>query len=217
MVSAPAAERTSRENRTRYVVLGMLTFAPMTGYGLRQAIDRSVGHFWQESYGQLYPTLRRLAAEGLVEATGEGGGSGRRSETWAITERGRKVLAGWLSRPPVLEPARNELLLKFFFADAVPREVTARNLDAAAAALRAYGAELEGIAAHVDAVTGPGRPVPPGRLTIDYGLGFVRMTLDWLEHAREYLAGAAARGAGGARRNTGARRRTAARTPGEKR
>ena len=40
----------------------------MTGYGLRQAIAGSVGHFWQESFGQLYPTLRRLAQEGLVEA-----------------------------------------------------------------------------------------------------------------------------------------------------
>ncbi len=189
MRAAPVPARKARENRTRYVVLGMLTAAPMTGYGLRKAIEGSVGHFWQESYGQLYPTLRQLAAEGLIEGRATRGGPGRGGATYHLTGRGRSVLATWLEVPPVLEPERNEILLKVFFAGAVPPEVTARNLESVAAALRVQRAELEGIAARMDAL--PEREwhpdAPYWRLTLDFGLDFMRTALAWLERAQAVL------------------------------
>jgi DNA-binding PadR family transcriptional regulator len=179
----------ARENRTRWVVLGMLTVAPMTGYGLRKAIAESVGHFWQESFGQLYPALRQLAAEGLVEARATRGGPGRGGATYHVTAAGRAALAGWLAQPPALEPERNELLLKVFFAGAVPPEVTARNLDAAAVALRALRAEYEGISAAIEAVPARSRhaDAPYWRLTLDFGLDYTRMALAWLERAQATL------------------------------
>lgn len=39
--------------------------APGSAYALRQRIAGSVGHFWRESFGQLFPTLAVLEAEGL--------------------------------------------------------------------------------------------------------------------------------------------------------
>src|ERR1035441_9620557 len=52
-------------NRTAYVLLGLLSIEPnQSGYDLRKAIESSVGYFWGESYGQIYPTLKRLAAGG---------------------------------------------------------------------------------------------------------------------------------------------------------
>jgi DNA-binding PadR family transcriptional regulator len=186
-----AAKRPARENRTRWVVLGMLTAAPTTGYGLRKAIAGSVGHFWQESFGQLYPALRRLAAEGLVEARATRGGPGRGGSTYHVTPRGRVALAAWLARPPVLEKQRNELLLKVFFAGAVPPEVTARNLDGVAAKLRAELATLEAIGREIDAaaVGGARHPdAPCWRLTLDFGLSSLRMALAWIDEAKGVLA-----------------------------
>jgi DNA-binding PadR family transcriptional regulator len=179
----------ARENRTRWVVLGMLTVAPMTGYGLRKAIAESVGHFWQESFGQLYPALRQLTAEGLVEARATRGGPGRGGATYHVTPAGRAALAGWLAVPPILEPERNELLLKVFFAGAVPPEVTARNLAPVEAALQALHAEYERIAAEIDARPPRDRhpDAPYWRLTLDFGLDYTRMALDWLERARTVL------------------------------
>ncbi len=188
MRTAPAAARRPRENRTRYVVLGMLTAAPMTGYGLRQAIAGSVGHFWQESFGQLYPALRRLAAEGLVEARATRGGPGRGAATYHVTARGRAALAAWLALPPVLEPPRNELLLKVFFAGAVPPEVTARNLAGVAAALRAERATLEEIARRMEASVEHHPDEPYWRLTLDFGLVFLRSALAWIDRAQAVLA-----------------------------
>jgi PadR family transcriptional regulator AphA len=195
MRTAPAPARKTRENRTRWVVLGMLTAQPMTGYGLRKAIEGSVGHFWQESYGQLYPTLRALVAEGLVGARATRGGPGRGGAVYEVTARGRVALAGWLALPPVLEPQRNELLLKVFFAGAVPGEVTARNLDAVASALRAQRGELEGISAKIAALPARGRhpDAPFWCLTLDFGLEFTRMALAWLERAQAVLRAGRAR------------------------
>jgi len=193
MRAAPATNRRPRENRTRYVVLGMLTAAPNTGYGLRQAIAGSVGHFWQESFGQLYPALRRLAAEGLVEATATRGGPGRGGATYHVTPRGRAALAAWLAVPPVLEPSRNELLLKVFFAGAVPPEVTSRNLDRVAAALRAQQAQLVEIAGCMDAAADHHPDEPYWRLTLDFGLEFLGTALAWVDRAKAVLARAPVR------------------------
>jgi DNA-binding PadR family transcriptional regulator len=54
------------QNRTKYAILGILALAPQTGYELKQFIERSLSAFWQESYGQLYPTLKLLVSEGLA-------------------------------------------------------------------------------------------------------------------------------------------------------
>jgi len=196
MTNRPATSRL-RENRTRYVVLGMLRIGPMTGYALRQAIAASVGHFWQESYGQLYPTLRRLTSEGLVEARPTRGGPGRGANTHHLTAAGRRELSRWVAKPPAPEPIRNELLLKLFFAGCVPAEVMARNLEEIEGRLRAELAELEAVAPRLDGELSNQPDAPYWRLTLDFGLMAVRGTLDWLARARAVCGafGAVARSA----------------------
>jgi DNA-binding PadR family transcriptional regulator len=185
----PAARRAPRESRTRWVILGMLTVAPMSGYGLRKAIAGSVGHFWQESFGQLYPALRLLVAEGLVEARATQGGPGRGGATYHVTPAGRAALSAWLALPPLLPPQRNELLLKVFFAGAVPAAVTSRNLDRVAATVRGELAALEEIARVLEGPGAGSHPdAPYWRLTLDFGLSFLRMALGWIDRTQGVLA-----------------------------
>src|SRR2546429_5742806 len=61
-----------RANTSRYAILGVLSRRPMSGYDVKKLIERSIAHFWSESYGQIYPILNRLAAEGLAERRREG-------------------------------------------------------------------------------------------------------------------------------------------------
>ena len=48
-----------KNNRTAYVLLGMLSLAPKaSGYDLHKAIEENFGSFWGESYGQNTPNMR---------------------------------------------------------------------------------------------------------------------------------------------------------------
>jgi len=105
------------------VLLGLLTIGPMSGYDLGQAIRTSVGFFWNESYGQIYPNLKNLAAEGLVTSKTERQKGKPDRHIYSITKKGRERLAAWLAVEPQPEIPRNELLLKLFFGAQVPAEI----------------------------------------------------------------------------------------------
>jgi DNA-binding PadR family transcriptional regulator len=45
----------ARQAQTSTAVLGALSVEPMTGYEIRQVIADVLGHFWHESFGQIYP------------------------------------------------------------------------------------------------------------------------------------------------------------------
>jgi DNA-binding PadR family transcriptional regulator len=97
------------------VLLGLLTIESMSGYDLGVTIRSSVGHFWNESYGQIYPNLKKLEAGGFVTSKTERQKGKPDRNIYFITKNGRDRLAKWLAVPPQPEIPRNELLLKLFF------------------------------------------------------------------------------------------------------
>ncbi len=105
------------------VLLGLLAIEPMSGYDLGLNIRASVGHFWNESYGQIYPNLKKLAASGWVISRTERRKHKPDRHIYFITKKGRERLAKWLAVPPQPEIPRNELLLKLFFGEQVPAEI----------------------------------------------------------------------------------------------
>ena len=93
-------------------VLGALSIQPMSGYALREAIGDVLGHFWSESFGQIYPTLKALEQEGLVARAGTARAGG---STFTVTDTGRRRLRELLTEPVREVPPRNGLLLRLFF------------------------------------------------------------------------------------------------------
>jgi DNA-binding PadR family transcriptional regulator len=176
-------------NRTAYVLLGLLSIEPnRSGYDLRKAIESSVGYFWGESYGQIYPTLKRLAAEGLIAASSSASKPRQRRQEYALTDAGRTCLREWLTLPFQNDPPRNEFLLKLFFGrEAAPsvsighiRELQERNRRTLATML-----ELEAFAG----AQGPQNPhFPFWMLTLSLGIAVTRAALDWGEAALAQLA-----------------------------
>jgi len=103
---------------TPYVILGLLRFGPLSGYGIRAELTRATAGFWSESYGQIYPALRSLLRGGRVRRLGQGGGKRtRRKVTYAITAKGRAALEAWLAQSPRAEQPRNDLLVKLYLSD----------------------------------------------------------------------------------------------------
>ena len=101
-----------RSSQTDVAVLGALSIEPMTGYQVRQAIGEVLGHFWHESFGQIYPCLKQLEAEGLIRASA---GERAASSMFHITAAGRRQLKARLREEPEAQSPRNATLLRVFF------------------------------------------------------------------------------------------------------
>jgi len=114
--------------KTKYVLLGLLAHSPQTGYSIKKSIEYEYSHFWQESYGQIYPTLKILVQEGLAVEDSESG-NGRGQITYSITGAGTAELKKWLSEAPDIEKLRYEILLKVSFGASTEPAVILGHLD----------------------------------------------------------------------------------------
>lgn len=101
---------------TAYVILGMVSREPRSGYEIKAVVDNTTRFFWAASYGQIYPELKRLSEAGLVEGIDASTGDRKRTR-YAITADGEAELKDWLRRPPETAEMREEGLLKLFFSD----------------------------------------------------------------------------------------------------
>src|SRR3989442_5298099 len=97
----------------------------MSGYDVKKLIERSIAHFWSESYGQIYPILNRLAAEGLAERRRERQRGKPDRHVYSLTSKGRPELLRWLALTARLQPLRSAVLLKTFPGRARPLAHTA--------------------------------------------------------------------------------------------
>ena len=129
----------ARSSQTHLAVLGALSVEPMTGYAVRAAITQTLGHFWSESFGQIYPTLTELTARGEIRPTEPGRTSGSRFE---LTDAGRSRLRELLAEPAAVSPPRNGLLLRLFLGgqlgSAHCRVLVQESADLASAMLAGY-------------------------------------------------------------------------------
>ena len=119
----------SRDNKTSYLIMGMLSHEPMTGYDIKRRMELAIRYFWNAGYGQIYPTLAQLEKKGLISPKKAKSSNNRGSRMFAITNKGRTVLKKWLAAPVEGEPVRYEILLKLFFSSLIPPGKTIRALE----------------------------------------------------------------------------------------
>src|SRR5271166_4593192 len=178
-----------KHNQTTYVILGILAIHDdQSGYEIRKTIQQTVGFFWGESYGQIYPTLKRLVVDGLIVPSKSVSQARTKRQEYSITDAGRRALREWLAVPYRDDPPRDEFLLKLFFGhDAAPGVTIAhiRHFQDKLRRLLAMLQELEPLArAHNS--QNPGFPF--WMLTLSFGLAQMRSALEWSESALAELS-----------------------------
>ena len=154
---------------------------PMSGYDVKKTIEGSVGNFWSESYGQIYPMLKGLVAEGLATSSSESGDGRRERTVYALTDAGREELGRWLGMPVEYEVGRVEILLKLFFGWQVSPEENRRKVlefrELHQGLLRKYEAIERSLKA--EHAGHPG--LPYWLMTVRYGRHVSRSLTDWCE------------------------------------
>ena len=118
----------TRSSTSRYAVLGMLSLGPQSGYDIKKLIEQSIAHFWSESFGQIYPVLRRLEAQGLAVRRREKQDRKPDRHVYSLTPKGLEELRRWLVHPARPEGFRSELLLKLFLGGRAPAEESLRQV-----------------------------------------------------------------------------------------
>ena len=88
----------------RYALLALLNVEPMTGYDLFKEFETSVGHVWHAPDSQIYPELRRMEAEGLLEGEEIPWGPRGKKRQYHVTEAGLLAFRNWMNT--TLEYAR---------------------------------------------------------------------------------------------------------------
>jgi DNA-binding PadR family transcriptional regulator len=164
---------------TAYVILGMLSWRPMSGYEIKALVDKSTRFFWAASYGQIYPELRGLAAAGLIEGKSNPQGE-RRRNVYRLTEAGRRELRAWLAVDAESFETRDEGLLKLFFSDAVGPEAAIRALDA-------KRRQHEGVLARLEEIEATGKPTGLAHHVLRYGIECNRWQAEWCERTMREL------------------------------
>ena len=168
----------------KYSILGLLHYKPMHGYRLKEHIERNFGHMWSINYGQIYPNLKKMKAEGLISMHEEvcRGEKGPPRKLYTITDAGKKVFQEWLAQSPEGSMIlRDPFLMRFVFFGFGEE---ARALEHIEEQLGVYEKQLARRYSNLNRWEHSG---PYVQLMADLGVRMNEVILDWLKHARREL------------------------------
>lgn len=169
----------ARTRQTEVAVLGVLSTAPMSGYAVREAIRDVLGHFWSESFGQIYPTLAALERAGHVRHD-------EADRAFHVTASGLAKLRELLAAPVQATPPRNGLLLRVFFGRTLGVEACRALIVQAREQAEQRLADYELTAARVGTESHP--DVPFWLCTIAAGRRTAEATIAWADESLATLS-----------------------------
>ena len=175
---------------TPYAILGLLSTQPMSGYDIRRSLEESLSHFWSESYGQIYPALRKLEAARLIAPVRQAPQDSRRRKLYTLTAAGRAQLREWLSEPPKPQPPRNEMLLKLFFGRHAPPGTCAAHVRRLRVQQERLAHTLERLEHQIKTERRGHPDLRYWLVAISFGVEQSQSLIDWSEFALRELEGA---------------------------
>lgn len=174
----------SRESKTKFAILGMLSFGPQSGYEISQRIQNSTAFFWAESDGQLYPILRKLTQERLLKVHEVSVEGKRRKKNYEITEEGEVALIDWLHQAPTTFNTRNEFLLQLFYGHNISAE---DNIEKIKNFQQALKQQLQLFNIIEQRIKEKSKHPTYSLLTLSYGQLSLKAEIAWCETATKYL------------------------------
>jgi DNA-binding PadR family transcriptional regulator len=175
-----------KENRARFVILGLLSHQPMSGYELKKYSTEWISYFWDIGYGQIYPALKEMSGAGLVEITAA---KGKRAEskTYSLTPAGKAELLKWLKSPKKNEVYRSELLLKMFFSALIEPGFSVEKMKALKTESEKHGKILHGAVLDLEKNISVSPDHPYYMFTAMFGERYYKMCGEWADEVLRIL------------------------------
>jgi PadR family transcriptional regulator, regulatory protein AphA len=96
----------------RHALLALLRVSPLTGYDLQKQFSVSVGHVWHAPDSQIYPELRKMEAQGLIEGEVLPWGTKGKKRQYRVTAEGDRFFLDWMNEPLVYARVRDPAHLR---------------------------------------------------------------------------------------------------------
>lgn len=164
-------------------ILGLLDERPHTGYDLKtRGFSGTVGALWSADQAQIYRTLERLHADGLVSVTKRKQSSRPDRRIFALTPAGRASLLERLGSPTPLPSVRDPFLVQVYFSAALPDGVLADLLSARRMEYEERLARVRELSAELARTGGVSeRDSVLKQTALDGIAGQYRFTIEWLK------------------------------------
>lgn len=111
-----------------HAIVAFLVDRPGSGYDIAKRFNGSVGFFWKATHQQIYRELARLEIQGWVGFESVAQASRPDKKLYHLTDLGRQQLIDWVAQPADVMPIKEELLVKLFVGNLVPRRVILQEL-----------------------------------------------------------------------------------------
>lgn len=181
----------ARDTITKYVILGLLTHEPRSGYDIKKQIEQTISYFWSDiSYGQIYPILAQLEADGLATKAVEINVDSPNRKIYTITDTGREAFRIWLREPAQKEVMKYEALLKLFFGYELPVSQNIENLQVFQSKMSEYLATMGQYERSLRQVLDQDSDHLYFLLVVRFGQHFYEAVRKWTEEALELLENA---------------------------
>lgn len=167
----------------RTLCLGILSLGDASGYEIKKTLEGGFSHFYDASYGSIYPALNKLQGEDLVSCNYESQDTRPDKKVYGLTMEGRLTLVRELAQMPGKDRVRSEFLVAMLFSDLLDAGHISEVIDARIAEHRACIAEIEQ-RLRADAA-------PSERFVAGHGLAAYRAALAYLEENRHLVEGEA--------------------------
>lgn len=162
-----------------HALLGLIAARPSSGYELTKTFERSLAHAWSARHSQIYPTLAKLRARGLIVQRAAGP---RGRKVYEITDAGRAEMRRWLVETEPERSNRNQAILRAFFLWLMSAEEAEAYLRREAEYHRQQLALFRGIKEEGSFVT------PSTPLVLDWGIRYEEALADWADRTAEAVA-----------------------------
>jgi len=167
----------------KYAVLGLLHERPMHGYEMKKIFEISFARLWRVSPGQLYPTLRKIVAEGLAKKKVISQEGKPNAHLYRITDKGKSAFSDWLSTPAATMPLfRYDFMVKLFFYEKLERQRAEAEIELLQARHKDFIQELRRMKKEIRDQADEFQ-----LLIIEGGILFARAGMKWLDRVRGAL------------------------------
>jgi DNA-binding PadR family transcriptional regulator len=139
----------------RYALLAILRVGPQSGYDLQKQFSLSVGHVWHAPDSQIYPELRKMATEGLVEAEEQARGERGLRRVYHVTAEGERSFLEWMNGPQDYQRFRDPAHLRAAYLESAEPEAARAFLRAHISHWEGELAQFEGELRHIESLDNP--------------------------------------------------------------